>query len=248
MKILAIIFFLLLCFSIKSEIISSPIWVTNSGVTISNLQIKVADNANCPAIIIGTPNKRISNVTLINVCIDGNRLHQTREIWQQGLRNNGIFVQNADNVAVLNAKIHGCRSGGIVSERVSNLKVDHLVSEDNQFDGIAIYETTNSSFSFMLLNKNLAAGISMDNWCEHNFFQRSFVTENDSGIFMRNSRGNSFCSFYFNKNKHGIFIAQVDDKKETACVNNVFRGIPKSLFTINDSSCTNNLIFPLDPK
>jgi hypothetical protein len=224
--------------------ISSPIWITNSGITISNLQVKVADNANCPAIIIGTPNTEISNVTLINVCIDGNRTNQTREIWKQGLRNNGIFVQNADNVAVVNATIRGCRSGGIVCEKVTNFKVSHLISENNEFDGIAIYETTNSFFSYMSLNKNLAAGISMDNWCKNNVFRDCSIAENDLGIFMRNSRGNFFHDFYFNKNRHGVFIAQVDSKRETACVDNVFFGIPKELFRINDSSCTNNLIFP----
>ena len=226
--------------------ISEPIWVTNSRVTISNLQIRVSDKANCPAIIVGTTNNRISNVTIFNIEIDGNRTNQSGELWKHNLRNNGIFVQNADNVTISNVVIRSCRSGGFVCERVNNLRVIHLISNDNHFDGLATYETINSVFENIALSKNQAAGISIDNSCKNNLFSDCIITLNDSILFMRNSDGNVFNQFLLNKNKHGIFISQVDDDPTTGCSNNTFSGIPQRFFRINNPSCTNNAILSLD--
>ena len=84
----------------------------------------VADNANCPAIIMGQPvndPKHVKNLHVGDLFIDGNRAHQQRERWklpgQEGseICNNGITVQNVTDSTIENVTTARTRSGGIVT-------------------------------------------------------------------------------------------------------------------------------------
>jgi len=83
----------------------------------------LADNANCPVIIMGQPVNRPRNVNHLrvsNLSIDGNRAHQERENWRlkgegSGIRNNGITIQDVSDSVVENVTTANCRSGGLVT-------------------------------------------------------------------------------------------------------------------------------------
>ena len=64
--------------------------------------LRLADNANCPVIIMGqpvnTPCATVKNLCVRDLTIDGNRKNQSRELWQfagegSEIRNNGITRQ-----------------------------------------------------------------------------------------------------------------------------------------------------------
>ena len=119
--------------------------------------LRLADDANCPVIILGEPvnhpKRTVKYLRVADLFIDGNRRNQQRELWQTSgegsqIRNNGITVQGVSDSTVENVTCARCRSGGLVTTLgVRRLTVRGLTAFDNQFDGLACYHTTHSAFS-----------------------------------------------------------------------------------------------------
>src|SRR5882724_3580725 len=226
----------------------------------------VADDANCPAIIMGEPVNRprqIRNLRVSNVFIDGNRAHQQRECWklhgEEGceIRNNGITVQNVTDSTIENVTTARCRSGGLVTTaNTRRLTVRGLNSFDNEFDGLACYLTTGSVFTNLYLHDNPGAGISLDLAFDDNVIAHAVLAANDLGIFMRDSRNNQFNDIAIRDSRHfGVFMAQAHKPAasgwqaapETECTNNSFTDLIAekcggAAFRINDATCTNNFV------
>lgn len=232
-------------------------WQTLRGAG-TNTVLRVADGANCPALILGEPvNHPGHDVTHVRVellFIDGNRHAQQRELWrEQGegseIRNNGITVQRVRDSVIENVVTARCRSGGLVTTLgVQGLVVRGLESFDNQYDGLACYATTASEFVDLNLHDNPCAGISLDWNFSGNTVSNAVLNDNDLGIFMRDSRGNRFFNVSIHKSRnHGVFMAQTETAQWTACVNNSFTNLQATncggaAFRVNDASCRNNII------
>jgi len=226
----------------------------------------LADDANCPVIIMGEPVNH-PQATLKNLCvsdlfIDGNRHRQQRELWRlQGegseIRNNGITVQCVADSLVEHVTCARNRSGGLVTTLgVTHLTVRGLTAFDNEFDGLACYETTQSLFSDLCLHDNPAAGISLDLSFNNNVISNAVLTANDLGIFMRASRENRFYNIAIHRSHHyGVFMAHSEIQTsrgwgpapQTECVNNAFTNLMamncgSAAFRVNNTTCTNNVI------
>ncbi|HWD20902.1 MAG TPA: right-handed parallel beta-helix repeat-containing protein [Verrucomicrobiae bacterium] len=236
----------------------------------------LADNANCPVVILGVPQSpsphAVKNVRLANVFIDGNRRHQQVERWHRladggVINNNGVEIRNVMDTVVEGVVCARCRSGGVVTAAVNRrLTVRNLTSFDNQFDGLACYLTEDSQFSQLNLHDNLCAGISLDLDFNRNRIQDAVLTNNDLGIFMRQSCSNTFDGLTIRHSRnHGVFMAQTavcgasgwSLAPGTACIGNKFANLMISnsggkAFVINDPSCTNNILhqcsFENNPK
>ncbi len=162
----------------------------------------LADDANCPVIIMGQPvnhpMQTVRHLRVVDMFIDGNRTHQQRELWHESgegseIRNNGITVQNVSDSMIENITCTRCRSGGLVTTLgVRRLTVNNFGSFNNEFDGLACYLTTDSVFSNLDLHDNPGAGISLDLAFDHNEIRSAVLASNDLGIFMRDSRDNKF--------------------------------------------------------
>ena len=183
------------------------------------------------------------------------------ELWKSEgdgseFNNNGIQIWNAADVAVEHVTCCRCRSGGLVTTEVRRLRVNDFDSYDNQFDGLACYQTEQSYFGALRLHDNLAAGISLDLDFSHNCVTNAILAGNDLGIFMRDSRDNSFRGLTISKSRHhGVFMAQSDIPTvkgwrlcpDTECIGNRFQSLTVNncggkAFLVNDASCTNNAI------
>jgi hypothetical protein len=228
--------------------------------------LALADGANCPVIILGEPidhpHKTVRFLRVSDLFIDGNRIHQQRELWHLSgegsqIRNNGITVQGVSDSTIEHLTAARCRSGGLVTTLgVRRLTVRGLDAFDNQFDGLACYHTTDSLFTELFLHDNPGAGISLDLAFNHNVIRHAVLAANDLGIFMRSSRGNQFQDVsIFNSHHYGVFMAHVDQltkqglkaAPQTACVQNSFTNLVASncgdaAFRVNNASCVDNVI------
>ena len=150
-----------------------------------------------------------------------------------------------------------CRSGGLVSSAgTRQLVVTDFAAFDNQYDGLACYLTEDSLFKGLYLHDNVAAGISIDLKFNHNSIQDAIITGNELGIFMRDSRSNTFKNITIGKSRnHGVFMAQAAAPAKagwqltpgTECTGNTFTGLTITnsggkAFLVNNTSCTNNQI------
>jgi len=161
------------------------------------------------------------------------------------------------DVAVEHVSCCRCRSGGLVAAEVRRLHVNDFDAYDNQFDGLACYQTEESHFEGLRLHDNLAAGISLDLSFNHNIITNAVLAGNDLGIFMRHSRDNAFKGLTISKSHHhGVFMAQTSAptvkgwqvSPGTQCIGNNFENLlindcGGTAFLVNDASCTNNIIF-----
>lgn len=228
--------------------------------------LRLADNANCPVIIMGEPvnqpQKIVRNLRVSDLFIDGNRLNQQRELWQLSgegsqIRNNGITIQSVSDCLVENIVSARNRSGGLVTTLdVKRLTVRHYESFDNEFDGLACYLTTDSTFTDLNLHHNPGAGISLDLAFNNNVISNAVLTANDLGIFMRYSRENKFLNISIrNSHHHGVFMAHAEHQTAhgwgpapmTECVRNAFTNLVAmncggAAFRVNNDTCTNNII------
>lgn len=252
-------------FEIQQPIILSRDHQTLRGAGAATI-LHLADNANCPVIILGepvnTPTQTIRHLTVAGFFIDGNRLHQDREIWKQAgegsqIRNNGITVQGVTDSTVENVTAARCRSGGLVTTRdVRRLTVSGLDAFDNEFDGLACYETEDCIFEKLNLHNNPGAGISLDLAFNHNVIRDANLTANDLGIFMRASRENQFLNVSIRESRHyGVFMAHTETQTangwvpapKTECVYNAFTNLIAlncggAAFRVNNTTCTNNIL------
>jgi len=228
--------------------------------------LRLADGAACPVVILGPPmikaRHRAAHLRLADLQIDGNRKNQKLEFWRSAgdgseFNNNGVQVWNATDVTVEHVVCCRCRSGGLVAAEVRRLQISDFDSYDNQFDGLACYQTEDSRFNGLRLHDNLAAGMSFDLDFNHNFITNAVLAGNDLGIFMRDSRNNSFQKLTISKSHHhGVFMAQTAAHTakgwqlcpDTQCIGNNFQSLTVNdcggkAFQVNDASCTNNVIF-----
>lgn len=247
--------------------IHHPIYLRHDGLTLRgsgpDTILHLADRANCPVIMLGSPAaKRVTtHLHLANLFINGNRARQQRELWGTAadgsvLNNNGIDVWNVNDVIIEHVVCRSCRSGGLVTASTRHLDVRDYSAYDNQFDGLACYTTEDSIFTGLDLHDNLAAGISLDLSFNHNTINDAVLTGNELGIFIRQSRDNNFAGLKISKSrKNGIFMAQTASPTPegwkfasgTECTGNSFDGLVISgcggqPFLIHDLSCKNNTI------
>jgi len=246
--------------------VSKAIVIDRDGVELRGIGtetiLRLTDGANCPVIVIGTTATPVSgivrNISARNLVIDGNRGAQQFECCggpcdSGGLtyiRNNGITVRGAEDIQIENVITHHCRSGGIVLEKYCRrVHINNFESYNNEFDGLAAYETEDSTFTQMKLHHNRSAAVSMDWKCHRNLFSDSQFTQNGGqGIFMRDSVENQFRNLYIRDNgEQGLFIAETRELPGTACLRNVFdrisvTGNKTQGIRVNDASCLGNVI------
>jgi len=249
--------------------ISQPLLLQHDDETLRGVGpgtvLHLADNANCPVVILAPPLSEtkhpVAHLHLSDLTINGNRQHQKSEFWKSAgdgsmINNNGVQVWNATDASVERVACFGCRSGGMVTASTRRLLVHQFDSYDNQFDGLACYQTEDCRMDGLKLHDNLCAGISLDLAFNHNVITNAALANNDLGIFMRYSRDNVFQDLNISKSRHaGIFMAQSDVATAkgwvlapgTECTGNKFEVLNVNAcggkaFTINDASCSNNLV------
>lgn len=251
--------------SIRQPVVLHRDFQTLRGSGIATV-LRLADDANCPVIILGepvnNPGQTIKNLRVSGLFIDGNRAHQQREIWKlegegSQIRNNGIVVQGVSDSLIENVTSARCRSGGLVTTRdVRRLTVRGLDAFDNEFDGLACYETEDCLFTDLYLHDNPGAGISLDLAFNHNVISNAVLTANDLGVFMRASRNNQFLNVSIrDSHHHGVFMAHAETQTAggwgpapmTECTKNSFTNLIAvncggAAFRVNNSTCTNNII------
>jgi hypothetical protein len=249
--------------------VTAPIVLSRDGETLRGAGAEtilfLADNADCPVIIMGEPVNQPGQTVRLRVSdifIDGNRAHQQRELWRlsgegSDIRNNGIQVQGVSNSVVENVTCARCRSGGLITTRgVRDLTVKNFSSFDNQFDGLACYQTENCLFADLNLHDNPGAGISLDLAFNHNVISNAVLAANDLGIFMRSSCGNQFENISIRASRHfGVFMAHAETMTtrgwqaapQTECTHNAFTNLIAmhcggAAFRVNNTTCTNNVL------
>jgi hypothetical protein len=228
--------------------------------------LHLADDANCPVVILGepvnAPTQTIRRLLVTGFFIDGNRVHQKRELWRMKgegseIRNNGITVQGVSDSTVENVEIARCRSGGLVTTRdIRRLTVRGLESFDNEFDGLACYQTEDCLFTDLNLHDNPGAGISLDLAFNQNTISNAVLVANDLGIFMRASRDNQFLNVAIRESHHyGVFMANTEQRTasgwgpapKSECTDNSFANLVamncgSAAFRVNNTTCTHNII------
>lgn len=221
--------------------------------------LRLAAGADCPVIILGQPvnypRRNVRHLCVASLQIDGNRHLQSRELWKVSgegseIRNNGITIQHVSDSLVEDVICARCRSGGLVTTLDDrNLTVRKLTSFDNEFDGLACYETRHSTFTDLFLHDNPGAGISLDLAFNENSISNAYLLGNNLGVFMRASRDNQFYNVTIQNSHHfGVFMAgHLDQDARTECADNAFTNLTAAdcggpAFRVNNVSCTNNIL------
>lgn len=252
-------------------LVMNPIVLARDNLTLrgsgDSTVLKLANRMNAPVVILGTiknkPTEIIAGLRLADLSIDGNKDSQKHEKWDSGgegseIRNNGVTVRGVRDCTVERVTAFNCRSGGLVAEKgVTRLKVDKFTAYGNQFDGLAGYRTTDSTFTHIHChNHPKGAGISIDLSFNGNVISDAVLAENDLGIFMRESNRNVFNGIVVRKSiNDGVFMAQADGPTPkgwglvpgTECIDNVFSGLMVidcggAAFRAADVACTNNAV------
>ncbi len=232
------------------------VWV---GGVAGATHLELDAGANSPLLVLGataTPPPVTRGIRVSNLTLSGRRGQQTSECWggpcdSGGLsyiRNNGITIRGVEDTLVENVTVRSCRSGGIVAERgCRRLTLRQIEAYDNEFDGIAAYNTTNSVIDGVFTHDNLYGGLSFDLSFDANIISNTTITNNGKvGIFMRDSRNNLFQGLQVSKcGEHGIFLAQPPGFPAGAVTGNTFIGCQihdcvGAGVRVNDSTCVNN--------
>lgn len=194
----------LICGTIWADeplILSSPLVLKENNIVLDgvNRHYKLADNSNCPMIIVGDadniePKFLVKNVTIRNYILDGNKSKQSSEFFthviktDDFIRNNIIDIRGASQILIENCIIFGARSGGICIEKNSrNVVIRNCIIMDNEFDGIAGYLSEGCVMENNTIINNKAAGFSFDISFNSCVIRNNKVINNNIGIFVRDS-------------------------------------------------------------
>jgi hypothetical protein len=196
--------------------------------------LRAADRSDMPVLVMGqmanVPTETRRRIRVSDLSIDGNRAMQHHECRggpcgkDNALRNNGVSVRRCHDCAVERVTAYSARSGGLVAElNTRRLRVRDFTAFDNHFDGLAAYDTEDSTFSGVHVHDNLAAGLSFDLRFNHNTIGHAIVSRNRSvGIFMRDATGNVFHTLQVRASgEHGILL----ESPKGAAAGNTFTGI-----------------------
>lgn len=238
---------------------TAPVVIADDGLRLegsglTDTRLVLADHANAPVLVIGDPApvpvRAVADVEVHNLAIDGNKARQDQECMGGPcgatfpLRNNGITVRNAYDVAVTQVDITGARSGGLVTELgAHHVTVNGLTSTSAFWDGLAVYGT-DSSFTNLRLVDNEAAGISIDTGGDRNEYRDvTIVNPGTVGVFLRDADGNRFVNLdIVDSAEHGVFLAQREDggtetaPLDTAFSNVTITGAGGDGFRLNDAA------------
>jgi hypothetical protein len=244
--------------------INRPVVIDRDGIELRGSEagtvLRLADGANCPLLVVGslaTPTHHVVRHILVQrLQLDGNRGRQSQECYQGGsgvrgselIRNNCLTVRGAEDVQIADLVTRRARSGGVVLEKsCRRILVLRLESHDNEFDGLAAYETEDSIFLQLNLHDNRCAALSFDWRFNNNLVAVSELARNGSqGIFMRDSVGNRFERVLIRDNgAQGIFLAETPELAGTASRDNRFQTLTITAnkaqgVRINDATCTGN--------
>ncbi|HWA26218.1 MAG TPA: right-handed parallel beta-helix repeat-containing protein [Lacunisphaera sp.] len=246
--------------------LSRPILLNRDGVGLrgrgADTRLVLAAKANCPVVVVGRvgtpPDRLVRRVTVRGLVIDGNRAAQEYECWggpcdgrsDAALRNNGITIRGAEDIVIEDVATCRARSGGIVLEKHSRrIRLNRVEAFENEFDGVAAYETEESEFTALRLHHNRSAGFSFDWRFDGNRVADCEASDNGSqGIFMRDSNRNVFERVVLRNNgEQGLFIAETRTLPGTACRENRFvdltiTGNRTQGIRVNDASCKPNTL------
>lgn len=176
-----------------------------------------------PVIAIGSQssypleNERIESIELSQLVIDGNQAYQDSEYNQAlpWIRKNGIDARVVTGLHLSQVTSRNNRSGGfVVSWRCHDVLARDCVFEDNYFDGVAYYDSSNVFTVDCTMRNNKGAGVSLDNAFVDSFFIRCQIEGNrDVGVFARHSERLVFqeCTIA-NSGNWAVFLAH--DEKE----------------------------------
>lgn len=179
-------------------------------------KLKLKPNVNQPIILIGSdkeiPENKIKDIVVSELELDGSKDSQASETdpnrpW---IRNNGIDIRKADRIWLENLNIYNSRSGGIVASwGCKNIFINSSMFHDNEFDGIALYDSEDILVRGFFCFDNKSAGISLDNKLKHITFSSGTVKNNgDVGIFARDSMDLKFDNVTVVSNRsHGCFLS-----------------------------------------
>lgn len=170
------------------------------------------------------------------------------------IRNNAFTVRGAEDVELVRVEGFNSSSGGLTLEKgVHRIKVSFCNFYNNKFDGIAIYETHDSSFYATTCTDHPGAGISID-WNRNGnvTFDKCTAQRNSLGVFARHCSQFTFIDCNFENNReHSVFIAQQNDNRQTPATELKFQdcnfshgtngGDHSYAIRIANDTCTGNL-------
>lgn len=218
--------------------------------------LRAADGAEIPVLVMGqtvaVPTQTRRRIRVSDLAIDGNRTTQRFECRggpcsrDNPLRNNAISVRRCDDCSVERVTAFSARSGGLVAELTSRrLRVRDFTAFDNHFDGLAAYETEDSTFSGIHVHDNLAAGLSFDLRFNHNTIGHAIIRGNRTvGIFMRDSIDNVFHTLQIrHSGEHGILL----ESPKRPAAGNTFAGIVvadsgRAGLRVAETACVHNFV------
>lgn len=186
-------------------------------------KLTLAKGVQAPVIAVGPQTEfpleeeRIWNVSIVDLEIDGNRDQQASEYdrHRPWIRNNGIDARTVSGLKVERVRCGNNRSGGLViSWRCRDVVARDCVFENNYFDGVAYYDSSQVYTVDCVMRDNRGAGVSIDNAVVDALFASCVIAENrDVGVFARNSRHLMFYETEVTGSGNWAFFLSHDDKE-----------------------------------
>ncbi len=200
--------------------------INRSNVTIEGepgVVLRLGKNVQAPVIAVGSQaahpldSERIENIVITDLTIDGNRDAQESEYDRDlpWIRNNGIDVRTVTGLRVERVVCGNNRSGGLViSWRCVNVVAKDCVFENNYFDGVAYYDSSQVYTVDCILRNNQGAGVSIDNAVFNALFASCRIEGNrDVGVFARHSNGLMFYKTVVKNSGNWAFFLSHDEKE-----------------------------------
>ena len=175
------------------HVISETVHIWGDGVQLQGegpgTVLSVADDAQVSAITIGsldeTPSVTVSDVTVRDLSIDGNRDDQSSEFWaapHDHIAVSGLTLRGAERIRLQDLDVWSARSAGVLTEKgTRDVLVSGLDVRDSYFDGLSCNDSSSLQVFASRFTENDSAGITADCDCRDSLFDGLLILDNGQG-------------------------------------------------------------------
>ncbi|NIA09509.1 MAG: hypothetical protein GWP10_07230 [Nitrospiraceae bacterium] len=223
--------------------ISSTITILSSGVTIvgeswTNTILKLANGANCDIIDVGDGVTAISDFSISDIQIDGNKANQTD--FSHGILFYGESGYLITESVVKNCKVKNCHDYGIYLYHSNNNTITgNQINLNGHYGGIYLVYSNNNTINGNQVSNNYN-GIYLTN-SNNNTITGNQASSNNDGIYFSGSNNNTVTGNQTNLNNIGIHLDSVSNNNTiTGNQSNSNNNYGINLFNSNNNTVTGN--------
>ncbi|WP_115720036.1 right-handed parallel beta-helix repeat-containing protein [Gallaecimonas mangrovi] len=194
--------------------------------------LQLQDGVEEPVLVIGEykvaqPRHAVSNITVENLRITGNKSQHEFMPSIPYLSNSGVVVRKGEHIALKDLTVATCRSACLLTEQhTKDVLIENSHISGAHWDGVSFNSTAQVTMRNNVVENNVAAAITAENVEDSKITGNQLSNNGSHGVYLSNSYRNLFANNNVRNNKlSGVFLTcAIRTRNPVMCWDNSMSG------------------------